>query len=65
MENQGGEKWVDALGKWEDEARVGNVPGLGEDEGWTKEDGKDYLGEAGYYLRPEVGLTFSVHIVVG
>jgi mannosyl-oligosaccharide alpha-1,2-mannosidase len=67
MENQGGgEKWVDALGKWEGDGRVGNVPGLGEDdEGWTKEDGKDYVSVAGYYLRPEVWSTSFVHIYGG
>jgi mannosyl-oligosaccharide alpha-1,2-mannosidase len=60
MDAEGGERWVDALEKWEEGDRKGHVPGSGEAEDGERrtgvEGGRDYTGEAGYYLRPEVGL---------
>jgi mannosyl-oligosaccharide alpha-1,2-mannosidase len=55
MNAEGGEKWVDALKKWDDGGRKGRVPGLGKGK-VGGEGGRDYTGDAGYYLRPEVSL---------
>ena len=72
MESSGAEKWVDVLESWEAGGRSGVVPGLGEDAGgdrkWENglgvEGGKDYTGDAGYYLRPEVSFSLYARSLV-
>lgn len=54
----GGERWVEALRRWEDGGRKGDVPGLGLGvAGVGAGAGRDYTGNAGYYLRPEVRVS--------
>ena len=62
MESAGGEKWIDALARWKKEGRKEVTPGLGDDiaAGKNAAEGRDYTGEAGYYLRPEASLSLWI-----